>query len=62
MKHILEGGGQVISHKNRCVIHPTGSLIATFFNTVEPFSKKCDIYCNKRYWCINYAEPYKGLQ
>ena len=28
----------------------------------EPFSKKCDIYCNKRYGCINYAAPHKGLQ
>ena len=28
----------------------------------EPLSKKCDIYSNKRYGCINYAEPHKGLQ
>ena len=30
------------------------------FEIYEPFSKKCDIY--GRYGCINYAEPYKGLQ
>ena len=29
---------------------------------LDPLSKKCDIYCNKRYRCINYAEPHKGLQ
>ena len=28
----------------------------------QPFSKKCDIYCNKRYGCINYAEQHKDLQ
>ena len=27
----------------------------------EPFPKKCDIYCNKPYGCINYAAPHKGL-
>ena len=31
-------------------------------NEIEPFSKKCDIYCNKHYWCMNYAAPFKGLQ
>ena len=29
---------------------------------VEQFSKTCDIYCYKRYWCINYAALNKGLQ
>ena len=29
---------------------------------LEPFSKKCDIYCNKSYGCINYATSHKGLQ
>ena len=24
--------------------------------------KKCDIYCNKHYGCINYAASHKGLQ
>ena len=29
---------------------------------LESFSKKCDIYYNKRYGCINYAAAHKGLQ
>ena len=26
------------------------------------FSKKYNVYCNKRYGCINYVAPHKGLQ
>ena len=34
-----------------------------FYNIfADPFSKKCGIYCNKRYGCIKYAEPHNGLQ
>ena len=29
---------------------------------IEPFSKKCDIYCNKRYGGIIYAAPHVGLK
>ena len=38
----------------------TWYLISIFI--VEPFSKKCCIYCNKRYECIEYAASRKGLQ
>ena len=31
-------------------------------HVLEPISKKCGIYCNKRYGCINHVEPHKGLQ
>ena len=30
-------------------------------NNKRAILKKCDIYCNTSYWCINYAEPHKVL-
>ena len=39
----------------------TFTLVSKFY-CVSHSQKKCDIYCNKRYSCINYAAPHIGLQ
>ena len=36
-----------------------GSVLSTCYRAIL---KKCDIYCNKYYGCINYAALHEGLQ
>ena len=52
---------KVLSVLNENLIVLKLQNIQVISNIKEPFSKKCDIYCNKSHVRINYAAPHKGL-